>query len=131
MRSIGEQVGSRRIGLGRFRYETTSSPRTFIVRVRGIDGPMLLKDSLALGESFGERNPEGWVWITDLRGLLWSSPRSFFYARRIRKLPGNRGYAVIARLPFRLVGRVGGWLIGAQTFVKTPDQALAFASSKL
>jgi hypothetical protein len=131
VRSIGEPIGSRRIGLGRFRYETTSSPRTFIVRARGFDGPLLLKDSLALGESFGERNPDGWVWITDLRGLLWTSPRSFFHVRRIRKLPGNRGYAVIARLPFRILGRVGGWLIGAQRFVRTPEQALAFASAQL
>jgi hypothetical protein len=131
MRKIGERIGKRRIGLGRFRYETTAVPRTFIVRVSGIDGPLLLKDSLAVAEKFGEEHPEGWVWITDLRRLIWTSPRSFRYVRRIRKLPNNRGYAVIARLPFRLMGRVGGRLFGAQRFVATPDQALLFAASQL
>jgi hypothetical protein len=47
MRRIGERIGKRRIGLGKFRYETTTSPRTFIVRVSGIDGPLLLKHALA------------------------------------------------------------------------------------
>jgi hypothetical protein len=101
MRAIGEPLGGARKGLGRFRYETTTEPRTFIVRVVGIDGPMLLKDSLAKAADFGERHPEGWVWITDLRRLIWTSPRSVFYVRGIRNLPNNRGYAVIARLPFR------------------------------
>jgi hypothetical protein len=130
MRPIGVILGQRRIGLGRFRYETTAAPRTFIVRVSGIDGPMLLKDSLRRAEAFGEDHPEGWVWITDLRRLIWTSPRSFFYVRRIRKLPGNRGYVVIARLPFRLLGRIGGRLFGAQRFVATPDQALEFAAAQ-
>ena len=131
MQTIGEPLGSKRIGLGRFGYETTSAPCTFIVRVSGIDGPMLLKHSLAEAEQFGEAHPEGWVWITDLRRLIWTSPRSFLFVRRIRKLPGNRGYAVIARQPFRLLGNIGGRLFGAQRFVATPDQALAFAASKL
>ena len=129
--AVGEVIGSRRIGLGRFRYETTAAPCTFIVRVSGVDGPMLLKDSLAVAERFGEAHPEGWVWITDLRRLVWSSPRSFLYVRRIRKLPGNRGYAVIARQPFRLPGNGFGRLFGAQRFLATPEQALAFADSKL
>lgn len=131
MRRIGEPIGKRRIGLGRFRYETTASPRTFIVRVSGIDGPLLLKDALAAARTFGEENPEGWVWITDLRRLIWTSPRSLRYVRRIRKLPGNRGYAVIARQPFRFFGRVAGRAFGAQRFVATPDQALEFAASQL
>jgi hypothetical protein len=130
-RQIGEPLGSRRIGLGRFRYETTSAPRTFVVRVSGIDGPMLLKDSLAVATTFGEQHPEGWVWITDLRGLIWTSPRSFLYVRRIRRLPGNQGYAVIARLPFRLLGKVGGRLFGAERFVSSPERALEFAATKL
>jgi hypothetical protein len=128
MQRIGEVVGGTRIGLGRFQYETTELPRTFIVRVTGIDGPMLLKDALATAEAFGAEHPEGWVWITDLRRLIWTSPRSFLYVRRIRQLPNNRGYAVIARLPFRLVGRALGRAFGAERFVATPDQALAFAS---
>jgi hypothetical protein len=131
MQTIGEPLGSKRIGLGRFGYETTAAPCTFIVRVSGIDGPMLLKHSLAEAERFGEAHPEGWVWITDLRRLIWTSPRSFLYVRRIRKLPGNRGYAVIARQPFRLLGNIGGRLFGAQRFVATPEQALEFAASKL
>jgi hypothetical protein len=130
-RQIGEPIGSRRIGLGRFRYETTAEPCTFIVRVRGIDGPMLLKDAIGKAEVFASHHPEGWVWITDLRGLLWTSPRSFLYVRRIRRLPGNRGYAVVARWPFRWFGKVGGRLFGAQRFVKTPAKALAFAASRL
>lgn len=128
---IGESLGSRRIGLGRFRYESTADPCTFIVRVSGIDGPMLLKDAIGKAEVFGAQHPEGWVWITDLRGLIWTSPRSFLYVRRIRRLPGNRGYAVVARMPFRLFGKVGGRLFGAQRFVKTPDRALAFAARRL
>ena len=131
MEPIGVGVGTRRIGLGRFRYETTTSPCTFIVRVSGIDGPMLLKDSLARAEMFGEMHPDGWVWITDLRRLIWSSPRSFLYVRRIRKLPGNRGYAVIARQPFRLLGNIAGRAFGAQRFVATPEKALEFAASRL
>jgi hypothetical protein len=129
-REIGEHLGGARIGLGRFRYETTAQPRTFVVRVTGIDGPMLLKDALATAETFGAEHPDGWVWITDLRGLIWTSPRSFLYVRRIRKLPNNRGYAVIARLPFRLVGRVLGRAFGAERFVATPEQALAFAAKR-
>ena len=128
---IGAPLGSRRIGLGRFRYETTADPRTFIVRVSGIDGPMLLKDSLTSAAVFGAEHPEGWVWITDLRRLIWTSPRSFFYVRRIRKLPGNRGYVVITRQPFRLLGNLFGRLFGAQRFVKTPEKALKFAASRL
>jgi hypothetical protein len=131
MQLIGEPLATRRIGLGRFRYEATSAPRTFIVRVSGIDGPMLLKDSLARAEAFGEAHPDGWVWITDLRRLIWTSPRSLLYVRRIRKLPGNRGYAVIARQPFRLLGAIAGRAFGAERFVATPDQALAFAASRL
>jgi hypothetical protein len=131
MRPIGEPLSTRRIGLGRFHYETTSAPRTFIVRVGGIDGRMLLKDSLAKAEAFGAAHPEGWVWITDLRRLIWTSPRSFLYVRRIRKLPGNRGYAVIARQPFRLLGAIAGRAFGAERFVATPDQALEFAVSRL
>jgi hypothetical protein len=131
MEPVGEPIGARRIGLGRFRYETTADPCTFIVRVSGIDGPMLLKDSLVEAERFGEAHPEGWVWITDLRRLLWSSPRSFFYVRRIRRLPGNRGYAVVTRQPFRLLGSIFGRLFGAQRFVATPEEALAFAATKL
>lgn len=127
-RAIGRPLDSRRIGLGRFRYETSDEPCAFIVRVAGIDGPLLLKDALGRAEAFGELHPEGWVWITDLRRLLWTSPRSFFYVRRIRKLPNNRGYAVVARLPFRLLGRLGGRLFGAQRFVATPQQALDFAA---
>jgi hypothetical protein len=130
VRSIGDKIGTRRIGLGRFRYETTERPTTFIVRVRGIDGPMLLRHSLAEGELFGAEHPEGWVWITDLRGLIWTSPRSFRYVRRIRSLPNNRGYAVVARLPFRLFGKVFGRAFGAERFVKTPTEALAFASER-
>jgi hypothetical protein len=130
MRRIGDVLGSTRIGLGRFEYETTAHPRTFIVRVTGIDGPMLLKDALVAAEAFGSEHPEGWVWITDLRRLVWSSPRSFLYVRRIRQLPNNRGYAVIARLPFRLVGNAFGRAFGAETFVATPEQALAFAAAK-
>jgi hypothetical protein len=129
--AIGDALGSTRIGLGRFRYETTAQPRTFIVRVKGIDGPMLLKDSLATAEAFGAEHPEGWVWITDVRGLIWTSPRSFFYVRRIRQLPNNRGYVVIARQPFRLLGRLLGGAFGAQAFVGTPEQALAFAATQL
>lgn len=129
-RAIGEPLGSTRIGLGRFHYETTAAPRTFIVRVSGIDGPMLLKDALAKAEAFGHEHPGGWVWITDLRGLIWSSPRSFLYVRRIRELPNNRGYAVIARQPFRLLGNLFGRLFGAQRFVADPDQALAFAAEQ-
>ena len=128
MRAIGEAIGGKRIGLGRFRYETTAVPRTFIVRVAGIDGPKLLRHSLDAAEAFGEQHPDGWVWITDLRGLIWTSPRSFLYVRRIRKLPNNRGYAVIARLPFRVFGRLFGRAFGAQRFVATPEQALAFAA---
>jgi hypothetical protein len=128
---IGVSSGSRRIGLGRFRYESTADPCTFIVRVRGIDGPKLLKDAIGKAEVFGSQHPEGWVWITDLRGLIWTSPRSLRYVRRIRKLPGNRGYAVVARQPFRLVGKVGGRLFGAQRFVKTPEKALEFAARRL
>ena len=131
MEPVGEPIGSRRIGLGRFRYEATSAPCTFIVRVSGIDGPMLLKDSLTEAQGFGEAHPEGWVWITDLRRLLWTSPRSFLFVRRIRKLPGNRGYAVITRQPFRLLGSIFGRLIGAQRFVATPEEALAFAETRL
>ena len=130
-RAIGEPSGSTRIGLGRFRYENTAQPATFIVRVTGIDGPMLLKDALATAEAFGAEHPDGWVWITDLRGLIWTSPRSFLYVRRIRKLPNNRGYVVIARLPFRLIGRVLGRAFGAQAFVGTPEQALAFAATQV
>lgn len=130
MQTIGDGLGSTRIGLGRFRYETTAQPRTFIVRVTGIDGPMLLKDALATAEAFGTEHSEGWVWITDLRGLIWTSPRSLRYVRRIRKLPNNRGYAVIARLPFRLLGRVFGRSFGAERFVATPDEALAFAAQR-
>jgi hypothetical protein len=126
--TVGEALGSTRIGLGRFHYETTADPRTFVVRVKGIDGPMLLKDSLARAEAFGAEHPEGWVWITDLRGLIWTSPRSFLYVRRIRDLPNNRGYAVIARLPFRLMGRVLGPAFGAERFVATTEQALAYAA---
>lgn len=128
---IGEELGSRRIGLGRFRYETTARPRTFIVRVTGIDGPMLLKDALATAEAFGAEHPDGWVWITDLRGLIWTSPRSVLYVSRIRKLPNNRGYAVIARLPFRVLGRLLGRTFGAERFVATPAQALAFAAERV
>ena len=131
MRTIGEPIGSKRIGLGRFRYETTEEPSTFIVRVAGIDGPKLLRHSLGAAEAFAEEHPEGWVWITDLRRLLWTSPRSFLYVRRIRKLPNNQGYAVIARLPFRAFGKIFGRAFGAQRFVKTPEQALAFAASKV
>lgn len=131
MPAIGEPLGSTRKGLGRFQYETTTEPCTFIVRVAGIDGPILLKDSLAKAADFGERHPEGWVWITDLRSLIWTSPRSFLFVRRIRKLPNNRGYAVIARLPFRLFGGLFGRLFGAQRFVATPEQALAFAAEQL
>jgi hypothetical protein len=129
--AIGERIGKKRIGLGRFRYETTAEPVTFIVRVAGIDGPKLLRHSLDAGAAFGDQHPEGWVWITDLRGLIWTSPRSVRYVRRIRKLPNNRGYAVIARLPFRLLGRIFGRVFGAQRFVATPDQALAFAAERL
>ena len=128
LRGIGDVLGSTRIGLGLFQYETTAQPRTFVVRVTGIDGPLLLKDALARAEAFGAEHPDGWVWITDLRRLIWTSPRSFLYVRRIRQLPNNRGYAVIARLPFRLVGGVLGRAFGAQCFVATPDQALAFAA---
>jgi hypothetical protein len=128
VRAIGELIGTKRIGLGRFRYETTAEPPTFIVRVAGLDGPMLLRHSLDTAQAFGEQHPEGWVWITDIRWLIWTSPRSFFYVRRIRRLPNNRGYAVIARLPFRIVGRLLGWAFGAQQFVATPEQALAFAA---
>ena len=131
MRAIGERIGTKRIGLGRFRYETTAQPSTFIVRAAGIDGPMLLRHSLDTGKAFGEQHPEGWVWITDLRRLIWTSPRSFLYVRRIRGLPNNRGYAVIARLPFRLFGRVFGRVFGAQRFVSTPEQALTFAAEQL
>lgn len=131
MRPIGDPLATRQIGLGRFHYETTSAPRTFIVRVSGIDGPMLLKDALAKAEVFGASHQEGWVWITDLRRLIWTSPRSFLYVRRIRKLPGNRGYAVIARQPFRLLGAIAGRAFGAERFVATPDQALEFAASRL
>ncbi len=128
---IGDDIGSARRGLGRFHYETTASPRTFIVRVAGIDGPLLLKDALAAAESFGRDHPEGWVWITDVRQLIWSSPRSFLFVRRIRSLPGNRGYAVIARQPFRFLGNRVGRAFGAQRFVRTPDEALAFAAEQL
>jgi hypothetical protein len=131
VRTIGEPIGSKRIGLGRFIYETTAQPRTFIVRVAGIDGPMLLRHSLETAEAFGAQHPDGWVWITDVRGLIWTSPRSFFYVRRIRKLPNNRGYAVIARRPFRFLGRLFGRVFGAQRFVATPEQALAFAAEQL
>jgi hypothetical protein len=131
VRTIGEPVGSKRIGLGRFRYETTEEPTTFIVRAAGFDGPKLLRHSLEAAEQFGEEHPEGWVWITDLRRLIWTSPRSFLYVRRIRKLPNNHGYAVVARLPFRLLGNIFGRLFGAQRFVATPDDALAFAATKL
>jgi hypothetical protein len=130
MRRIGDVLASTRIGLGRFDYETTARPRTFIVRVTGIDGPMLLKDALVAAEAFGSEHPEGWVWITDLRRLIWTSPRSFLYVRRIRQLPNNRGYAVIARLPFRLAGNILGRTFGAERFVATPEQALAFAAAK-
>ena len=129
-RPIGEVLGRTRIGLGRFDYETTPRPRTFIVRATGIDGPLLLKDALTAAEAFGADHPEGWVWITDLRRLIWTSPRSFLYVRRIRKLPNNRGYAVIARLPFRVLGNLLGGAIGAERFVATPEQALAFAAGK-
>ncbi|HWW52277.1 MAG TPA: hypothetical protein VNY84_00800 [Acidimicrobiales bacterium] len=131
VRAIGEPIGTKRIGLGRFRYETTAQPSTFIVRVAGIDGPRLLRHSLDTGEAFGEQHPEGWVWITDLRRLIWTSPRSLRYVRRIRRLPNNRGYAVIARLSFRLFGRVFGRVFGAQRFVSTPEQALTFAAEQL
>jgi hypothetical protein len=131
VRAIGEPIGTRRIGLGRFRYETTAQPSTFIVRVAGIDGPVLLRHSLDTGAAFGEQHPEGWVWITDLRRLIWTSPRSLLYVRRIRTLPNNRGYAVIARLPFRFFGRVLGRAFGAQRFVSTPEQALNFAADQL
>jgi len=131
VRAIGEPIGTKRIGLGRFRYEATADPTTFIVRVSGIDGPKLLKHSLLEAEAFGAEHPEGWVWITDLRRLIWTSPRSFFYVRRIRKLPNNKGYAVITRQPFRLLGRIFGRAFGAQRFVKTPDQALDFAAGKV
>lgn len=131
VRAIGETLGTRRIGLGRFRYETTADPTTFIVRVAGIDGPLLLRHSLDTAEAFGEQHPEGWVWITDLRRLIWTSPRSFLYVRRIRKLPNNRGYVVIARLPFRLFGRLFGRAFGAERFVATPEQALAFAAARV
>jgi len=92
---------------------------------------MLLRHSLDTGEAFGEQHPEGWVWITDLRGLIWTSPRGFLHVRRIRKLPNNRGYAVIAHLPFRLFGRVFGRFFGAQRFVSNPEQALTFAAEQL
>ena len=131
MGTIGEPYGSARRGLGRFRYETTATPRTFIVRVAGIDGPKLLKDSLARADAFGREHPEGWVWVTDTRRLLWTSPRSFFQVRKIRKLPNNRGYVVIARLPFRILGNRFGRLFGAQRFVRRPKHALAFATEQL
>lgn len=69
--------------------------------------------------------------ITDLRRLIWTSPRSILYVRRIRKLPNNRGYAVIARLPFRLIGRIAGRAFGAERFVGTPEEALAFAATRV
>ena len=126
-----ERIGKARRGLGRFRYETTADPRTFIVRAAGMDGPLLIKDSLKVATAFGEAHPEGWVWITDLRRLLWTSPRSLRYVRRIRKLPNNRGYAVVAIAPIRFVGNRLGRFIGAQRFVRTPAQALAFAADQL
>ena len=131
VRAIGDLIGTRRIGLGRFRYETTAEPPTFIVRVAGVDGPRLLRHSLDTAAAFGEQHPDGWVWITDVRWLIWTSPRSFFYVRRIRRLPNNQGYAVIARLPFRIFGRLFGRAFGAQRFVATPDQALAFATERV
>jgi hypothetical protein len=131
VRTIGGSIGSKRIGLGRFHYETTEQPTTFIVRVSGIDGPKLLRHALAAAETFGEEHPEGWVWITDLRRLIWTSPRSFRYVRRIRKLPNNHGYAVIARRPFRAFGKVFGRAFGAQRFVATPEDALAFAAAQV
>jgi hypothetical protein len=130
VRAIGTPVGTKRIGLGRFRYETTAQPSTFIVRVAGIDGPMLLRHSLDTAEAFGKAHPEGWVWITDLRRLIWTSPRSLLYVRRIRSLPNNRGYVVIARLPFRIFGQVFGRVFGAQRFVATQEQAVAFAAEQ-
>ena len=92
---------------------------------------MLLRHSLDTAEAFGEQHPNGWVWITDLRRLIWTSPRSFFYVRRIRRLPNNRGYVVITRLPFRILGRLFGRAFGAQRFVAKPDQALAFAAERV
>ncbi|MGH9086118.1 MAG: hypothetical protein ACRDYW_11750 [Acidimicrobiales bacterium] len=82
-------------------------------------------------EAFGEAHPQGWVWITDLRRLIWTSPRSFLHVRRIRRLPGNRGYVVVARQPFRLFGAIAGRAFGAERFVARPEQALEFAASRL
>ncbi len=131
MEPIGQLVGEAKRGLGRCQFETTSEPATFIVRVSGMDGPLLLKRALAEAEAFGADQTSGWVWITDARKLVWTSPRSPLLLKKVRNLPNNRGYAVIAGQPFRSIGKLMGHLYGAQRFVATPAEALQFAGEQL
>ncbi len=130
MARIGEPAGSTRTAAGRFRYETLEDPPAFIVRVAGADGPTLVKDSLVRAEEFGSSHPDGWCYITDLRRLVWSSPRNVRYIRRIRKLPNNRGYIVIAWLPVRLFLRPLRLIGGPHRIVRNPKRALQAATAR-
>jgi len=130
MRSIGEVIGSKRRPLRRFTHETVDDPPALVVRAAGAVGPKLFKDSLARAEAFGAAHPEGWCYVADLRRELWPSPRNLRYVRRVRKLPNNRGYIVIAHLPARLALRPLRLIGGPHKVVRNPKQALKHASRR-
>jgi hypothetical protein len=130
MAAIGDSIGSHRRAFGTFRYESVDHPPAFVVRASGWSSPKLFKGSLVEAETFGAAHPEGWWYVADLRHEVGSSPRNIRYVRRVRKLPHNRGYIVVARLPLRIALRPLRLLGGPDTFVRSVEAALEYAGSR-
>ena len=82
--------------------------------------------ALADAQEFGVDLRRAGADHTDARKLALTVLRSIRHLKKVRSLPNNKRSAAIARQPLIAIGKRTGHLYGAQTFMRTPDQALAF-----
>jgi len=104
----------------------SQDPAIFWIVAEGFITPSLIREELPIVESFGRDHSEGWDYVVDTTRVWFIHPYNPVLLRKIRTLPNNRSYIIIAPFMVRLLGRLVTWLIRPTRIVRSVDEALSF-----
>ena len=116
---------------GSLSFATSNDPAVFWIEARGFITPSLIREELPIVESFGREHEEGWDYVVDTTRVRLIHPYNPLLLRKVRKLPNNRRYIIIAPLLIRFFGRAVSWLIRPTHIVGTLEEALAITENRL
>ncbi len=108
---------------GHVRVYWIETPPLFVVEAFGYIGPTILREVLALAETYGRAHPDGWDYLVDPRRVRFAHPLNLVWFHKIHGLPNLRRYLALAPASaiLRLLAFATTRLTGPDMLVHSPE----------